>query len=91
MIGHRLGVIAGRHGDHAAAALVGVERSELHAGAAFLERIGDLQILVFHEDLGAGERRQRRRRQQRRAQHMAGHGAPGRLDIGKRDLHRISP
>ena len=89
MIGHRLGVIAGRHGDHAAAALVGGECGELHAGAAFLERVGDLQILVFHEHVGAGQRRQRRRRQYRRAQHMARDRAPGSLDIGKR--HHARP
>ena len=63
MIGHRLRVIAGRHGDDAAAAFVCGERGKLDAGAALLERVGDLQILVFDEYLGAGERRQRRRRQ----------------------------
>ena len=87
VIGDRLGVVAGGHRDDAAAALFGAECGELDAGAALLERVGDLQVLVFDENLGAGERRQRRRRQQRRAQHMAGDGAPGGFDIGKR-YHR---
>jgi hypothetical protein len=37
MIGDRLGVIAGRHGDDAATALGRGERRQLHAGAALLE------------------------------------------------------
>ena len=57
MIGDRLGVIAGRHRDDAAAALLGAQRCKLDAGAALLERVGDLQILVLDENLGAGERR----------------------------------
>ena len=84
VISHRLGVIAGRHRDHAAAALVGVERAKLDAGAALLERIGDLQILVFDVDLGAGQRRKRRRRQDRRPQHVAGDRAAGGFDGGQR-------
>ena len=89
VIGDRLGVIAGRHRDDAAAALVGGERGKLDAGAALLERVRDLQILVFDEDLGAGQRRQRRRRQQRRAQHVAADRAAGRLDIGERHHRRL--
>ena len=60
------------------------QRGKLHAGAAFLERVGDLQILVLHEHVGAGQRRERRRRQFRRAQHMTGDRAPRGLDIGER-------
>ena len=89
VIGHRLGMVAGRHGDHAAAALVGAERRKLYAGATLLERVGDLQILVFDKNLGPGERRQRRRREQRRAQHMTGDRAPGSLDVGERHHRRI--
>jgi len=91
VIGHRLGVIAGRHGDHAAAALGRGERRKFYAGTPFLERIGHLQILVFDVNARSGERRELRRRQKRRAQHLAGHDAPGGLDIGKRDLHRVRP
>ena len=64
---------------------------ELDQRAAVLERIGDLQILVFDEDLGAGERRQLRRRQHRRAQHRAGDDAAGGLDVGDGDASSRSP
>jgi hypothetical protein len=47
-------MIASRHGDHAAPPLVLGERGELDEGAAILERIGNLQVLVFDIDLGAG-------------------------------------
>ena len=50
MIGHRLGMVAGRHGDDAAFALGLAERRELDERAALLERIGDLQVLVFDVD-----------------------------------------
>ena len=63
VIGHRLGVVAGRHGDDAAVALGLAERGQLVQRAAVLERIGDLQVLVFDVDLGAGQRRQPGRRQ----------------------------
>ena len=48
--------IAAARKSIAAAPLIGGERRELHAGAAFLERIGDLQILVFDEHFGTGQR-----------------------------------
>jgi len=90
MIGHRLGVVAGGHGDHAAAAFALAERGELHARAALLEGVGDLQILVFDENLGAGQGGERRRRECGRAQHMPGDHAPRRLDIGERHDRRAS-
>ena len=71
VIGDRLGVVAGRHRDHAARALGGAQRRELGERAALLERVGDLQVLVFDEHLRAGERGEFRRRQHRRAQHLA--------------------
>jgi hypothetical protein len=91
VISHGLGVIAGRHGDHAAAALGGRKRRELDVGATFLERIGDLQILVFYENLGAGERRERRRRKERCAQHLALDDTAGGFDIGKRHHAGLFP
>ena len=51
--------------------------------AAILERIGDLQVLVFDIDLGAGEGGKLRRRQHRGAQDCSGELAPRGLDIGK--------
>ena len=86
MIGDRLGVIARGHRDHAAAALVRVEGGKLDAGAALLERISDLQILVFDVNLRAGECRKRRRRQHWRAQHVAADGRTCGLDVGQGDL-----
>ena len=87
VIGDRLGVVAGRHRDHAARALGGAQRRELRERAALLERVGDLQVLVFDEHLRAGQRGEFRRRQHRRAQHLGADGAPRRLDIGERDGH----
>ena len=55
MVGDRLGVVAGRHGDDAGGALLGRQRQELGQRAAFLEGVGDLQVLVFDPDLGAGQ------------------------------------
>ena len=57
VIGDRLGMVAGRHGDDAARPFGCRQRGQLGARAALLERVGDLEILVFDEDLGAGERR----------------------------------
>ena len=85
VVGDGLRVIAGRHRDHAARAIVAVERGELVERAALLERIGDLQILVFDEHLGAGQLREPRRRQHRRAQNAAVDDRLGVLDVGQRD------
>ena len=90
MIGHCLGVVAGGHGDHAAAAFAVAERGKLHTRAALLEGVGDLEILVFDENLGAGQGGERRRRECGRAQHMPGDHAPRRLDIGERHDRRAS-
>jgi hypothetical protein len=54
MIGDGLGVIACRHRNHAAPALVLGESGELDEGASVLERVGNLKVLVFDVDLGAG-------------------------------------
>ena len=70
VIGDRLRVIAGRHRDDAARAFGFAQRGELHERAALLERVGDLQVLVFDPHLRAGELRQLRRGQHRRAQHL---------------------
>ncbi len=87
MVGDRLGMIAGRHGDHAAPAFVLAESGELDEGAAILERIGDLQVLVFDVDLGAGEGGKLRRGQHRGAQDRSRELPPRRLDIGKLHGH----
>ncbi len=85
VIGDRLGVVAGRHRDHAARALGGRQRGKLGARAALLERVGDLQVLVFDQHLGAGQRRQLGRRQHRGAQHMPGDDLPCGFNVCERD------
>ena len=91
MVGHRLRTVAGRHRDDAAPALVGRERGELVARAALLERVGDLQVLVFDEDLGAGQRGQPRRRQHRRAQHGIFNDFARRTNVANAQAHHSSP
>jgi hypothetical protein len=91
MIGNRLRVIAGRHRDDTARARGRAQGRELCNRAALLERVGDLKILVFDPHLRAGQRGELRRREHRRAQHLRADGAPGRLDVGERDGHAISP
>ena len=89
VVGDRLGVVAGGHGDDAGASFLGRERGQLVERAALLERVGDLEILVFDVDVGPGERRKPRRRQHRRAQDLAGNGAAGGFDVGGGDGHGL--
>ena len=49
-----LRVVAGREGDDAAAALVGVQSRERVVRAAKLEGAGALQVFALEEQLGAG-------------------------------------
>ena len=65
MVGDRLGVVARRHGDDAAPALVRREAVELRDRAALLEGAGRLHVLVLDEDRRAGELRQARGRNER--------------------------
>ena len=51
VVGDAEGMVAGRHGDHAAAALVGRERQQLDQRAAFLEGSGVLKVLHLQEQL----------------------------------------
>ena len=76
-------------GPYAAVSLLGIDyarqvervnarhriQAEPHIGAAVLERAGDLEILVFHIDLRAGQRGEFRCRQGRGAHHLARQGA----------------
>ena len=81
--GDRLGVVAGGHGNDAAGAFVGRKRQQLDQRAAFLERGGRLQVLVFDPDVGAGEVGQARGGQERRAHHHAGNLSCGGMDVGE--------
>ena len=55
VIGKALGVVAGRHRNDTAFALVGIERQELVERTAFLERRGKLQILELEPDFSPGQ------------------------------------
>ncbi len=56
VIGDGLRMIAGRHGDDATrAARRPFNVASLLSGAALLERVGDLQIFVFDENIRASE------------------------------------
>ena len=72
VIGDALGVVAGRHGDHAALALVGRELQQRVERAALLERGGELQVLELDPDVGLGDARQRLAAQAGRAHDRAG-------------------
>jgi hypothetical protein len=81
--GHALGVIAGRHGDHAAAPLVLAEARELDASAALLERRATLKRLELQRDVAAQEPGQVLRRQARREHHLTLELAGGGLHVGE--------
>ena len=70
--GDTLGVVAGREGDDAGAALPGVELHQAVVGPAELEGTGALQRLHLEQDPAAQRLVERRRRQQRRAPRDAG-------------------
>ena len=89
VVGDGLRMITRRHGDHALGSRRGRQDRKVRQRAAFLERAGHLQVLVFDEDLRSGQGREPRRRQQRRAQNRAGNGAARLLDGRERDLHRL--
>src|SRR5262249_56536346 len=74
-----------------APALGGAQRRELVEGAAILERVGDLEIFVFHVDLRRGQRRELGRRKHGRAQHLARDGTTRGLDVGDGDAHASPP
>ena len=57
---HRLGVVAGRHRDHAARALGRGQQRQAVGRAALLERAGDLQIVELQHDVDAGRTATRR-------------------------------
>ncbi len=58
VVSHRLGVVAGGHGDHPASARLRAQGFQLDQGPAVLERAGKLQVLQLQADLGPGLLRQ---------------------------------
>ena len=81
--GDALGVVAGREGDDAGAALRCVELHEAVVGSAELEGAGALQRLHLEQDPAAQRLVERRRREQGRAPRDAGEPSGGRLHVGK--------
>ena len=71
MVGHALGVIAGRHRDHAAPALFVTQLQEGVERAAFLERTRDLARLELEKHVTTGKVRERARAAGRRAHDTA--------------------
>ena len=71
VVGHALGVVAGRHGDHAACTLHRIERQQAVERAALLEARGELQVLELEPDLGTGDGRKRARMQAGRVLDLA--------------------
>ena len=63
VMGYALRMVTGRHGDHAAASLIGIEPRQLAERTAFLERSRELLVLELEVDLGSGDSRQRLRAQ----------------------------
>ena len=85
VVGDALRMVAGRHGDHAALALL---RRELEQGiqrAALLERGGELKVLELDPDIGLGDARQRLAAQAGRVDNGAGDARGGALDIVQGD------
>jgi len=87
VVGDTLGVVAGRHGDHAAGTLLRREAGQLHQCAAGLERSGVLEVLQLEPDPGPGQARQGRRGDARGHGDRAGDAAAGLLDGGEGDSH----
>jgi hypothetical protein len=71
MARNALGVVAGRCGHHALAALRLAQGGKAGIGAAFLEGSGRLEVFKLHDDITAQRLGERRRRQAGRAQDAA--------------------
>jgi hypothetical protein len=87
---HRLGVVPGRHGDHAGSTLRGTQQRDAVGGTAFLERARGLQMVVFQIDFRAGEPREPVRPQKRRAEHRPLNPLGGGLHIREADHLSLS-
>ena len=77
----RLGMVAGRHGDHADALLLIVKAAQFDEGAPVLERVCDLEVLVFDIDFRPGKLRELWRGQSGCLDHLAVERFGGTFDI----------
>ena len=89
VIGHGLGVVAGRDGEHAAGALGGGELGHLVERAPLLERGGELQVLELQEHLAAADRRQGARFEAGGLADLAAQPRSGAVDVGGQCRIRI--
>ncbi|CFO07951.1 Uncharacterised protein [Bordetella pertussis] len=85
VVRHALGMVAGRHGDHAGGALGLGQVEHPVEGAALLERGGELQVLELQPDFGAEDIGQRAGMRERRIEDLSPQDVPGGLDGGKID------
>jgi hypothetical protein len=85
---HRLGVVAGRHGDDPALALARGQQGEAVGGAALLEGAGRLQVVELEEHRRAAFARHGRALDRGRAHHPPGDARGGRADIGEGEGHQ---
>ena len=76
-----LRMVAGRHREHAARALLVAQLGNLVERAALLERRGELQVLELEKHLAAGNRRQGARWHARRIEHMAAQALGSSVDV----------
>jgi len=82
-------MVAGAHGNHTARPLFLRQQRELVAGAALLERSGELQVFKLQKNLCADDVRQRAGFDAGRVQHLAlqAHGGVADVLKGKHGLH----
>ena len=91
VIGHRLGMVAGRHGDDAALPRFIGQRLHRDKGAAGLEGRGVLQVFKLQLDLAAERCREHRRVDKRCCHDMAFKPLRSIADIVRGDGHGVSP
>ncbi len=72
VIGQGLGVVARRGGDDTALPLIPGQLHQSVQGASLLERAGEVQIVVLHPDIRAGQLGQAAGMADRGAVHLAG-------------------
>ena len=87
VMGNRLGVIAGRHGNHTGPAFGFGQRLEADQRAALLERAGELKHFELEIQLRAGDVGKGAGMDERRLHDRALDGALGALNIFESDGH----
>ena len=81
VVGHALGVVSGRGGNHAPSAFFGTQREQLVQRAALFESARALEVVELQIDLVPGGLRERLRTRARRKVDGTANAAQGRLDV----------